>query len=216
MYYLCSEDRKMKTIQSKYEQRLTANVLKEEISSFLISRDSEGVIGSEIMYGSSRRVADMVFISKSRSYAIEIKSEYDTTTRLEGQLEEYLTLFDYVLIFSAPNHIRKIKGVIPDNVGLYSISKNGIEKLRHEKINRNVQKSEMLISIPSAIVKCDFSVKGHLTSDEIRAVVLKHSRKEIHGYFIKFFREKLMLSTYHKKTKAHTFQMCEQGDYYIE
>ena len=57
----------MKTIQSKYEQRLTANVLKEEISSFLISRDSDGVIGSEIMYGSSRREADMVFISKRRS-----------------------------------------------------------------------------------------------------------------------------------------------------
>ena len=102
----------MKTLLNISEQRLTANVLKEKIFSFLMSRDNEGVIGCEVMYGSSRRVADMVFISNSRSYAIEIKSEYDTTTRLEGQLEEYLSLFDYVIIFSAPNHIRKIKGVI--------------------------------------------------------------------------------------------------------
>ena len=145
----------MKTLLNISEQRLTANVLKEKIFSFLMSRDKEGVIGCEVMYGSSRRVADMVFISNSRSYAIEIKSEYDTTARLEGQLEEYLSLFDYVIIFSAPNHIRKIKGVIPENVGLYSISTDGIEKLRNEKINHNAQKSEMLMSIPSATVKCD-------------------------------------------------------------
>lgn len=82
-----------------------------------------------------------------------------------------------LLFFSAPNHIRKIKGVIPENVGLYSISTDGIEKLRNEKINHNAQKSEMLMSIPSATVKCDFSIKGHLTSDEIRATVLKYSKR---------------------------------------
>lgn len=206
----------MKTLLNISEQRLTANVLKEKIFSFLMSRDNEGVIGCEVMYGSSRRVADMVFISNSRSYAIEIKSEYDTTTRLEGQLEEYLSLFDYVIIFSAPNHIRKIKGVIPENVGLYSISADGIKKLHHEKINHNVKKSEMLMSIPSAIVKCDFSIKGHLTSDEIRATVLKYSKKDIHNYFINYFREKLMLSQYNRNTHKHKPEMCEIEDYYIE
>lgn len=205
----------MKALLKKNDQRLTANVLKEKISSFLMNRDGEGVIGSEVMYGSSRRVADMVFISKSRSYAIEIKSEYDTTARLEGQLEEYLALFDYVIIFSAPNHIRKIKGEIPENVGLYSISENGIEKLRHEKINRHAQKSEMLISIPSAIVKYDFSVKGKLTSDEIRAVALKHSHKVIHNYFINYFKDRLLLSPYKKETKAHKYEVSEQEDYII-
>lgn len=54
----------MKALLNKNDQRLTANVLKEKISSFLMNRDGEGVIGSEVMYGSSRRVADMVFISK--------------------------------------------------------------------------------------------------------------------------------------------------------
>lgn len=196
-------------------QRLTANILKEEISSFLMKRDEKGIIGNEVMYGSSRRVADMVFISKCRSYAIEIKSEYDTTTRLKGQLEEYLALFDYVIIFSAPNHIGKIKGIIPENVGLYSISSDGIERLRHEKINHHAQKSEMLISIPSATVKYDFSVKGKLTSDEIRAVALKHSHKVIHNYFINYFKDRLLLSSYHKETKAHKYETSEQEDYII-
>lgn len=84
---------------SNINQRLTANVLKEMITSFLLSHDSNGIIGYEVMYGSSRRVADMVFISRGHSFAIEIKSEFDTISRLKGQLQEYHTLFDYILIF---------------------------------------------------------------------------------------------------------------------
>lgn len=180
-------------------QRLTADALKEMITSFLLSRDCNGVIGYEVMYGSSRRVADMMFISKGHSYAIEIKSEFDTTARLEGQLEEYQTLFDYIIIFSAPNHISRINEAIPNYVGLYSINKFGIKKIRRETINRRVQKSEMLISIPSVAVKTYFSVKGKLSSDEIRSVVLQKSMKEIHFYFISYFKEKLISSAHHPK-----------------
>lgn len=179
--------------------KLDAKYLKELISSFLLSRDNNGVIGYEVMYGSSRRVADMVFISKGHSYAIEIKSEFDTIARLEGQLEEYQTLFDYIIIFSAPNHISRINEAIPDYVGLYSINNMGIKRLHREKINRHVQKSEMLISIPSVAVKTNFSVKGKLSSDEIRSVVLRKSMKEIHSYFIAYFKEKLESSAPHPK-----------------
>lgn len=202
------------TFAANNTKRLTANALKESISAYLASRDPYGTIGSEVMYGSSRRVADMVFISNGHSYAIEIKSEFDTTARLEGQLEEYRTLFDYILIFSAPNHIEHINEAIPDYVGLYSINKFGIQKLRREKINRHVQKSEMLISIPSAAVKSDFSVKGKLSSDEIRSVVLRKSIKEIHSYFITYFKEKLELSTTnHKKRIPEGIETFE--DYVI-
>ena len=189
------------TFTAHNTNRLTANALKQSITAYLISRDPSGIIGSEVMYGSSRRVADMVFISNGHSYAIEIKSEFDTTARLEGQLEEYQTLFDYIIIFSAPNHIDRINANIPDYVGLYSINKYGIQKLRREKINRHVQKSEMLISIPSAAVKTDFSVKGKLSSDEIRSVVLRKSMKEIHSYFITYFKEKLESSASRQKKK---------------
>ncbi len=186
------------TFATNNVKRLTAKALKESISAYLSSRDPYGIIGSEVMYGSSRRVADMVFISKGHSYAIEIKSEFDSTVRLEGQLEEYQTLFDYIIIFSAPNHINCINTAIPDYVGLYCINKSGIKKLRREKLNRHVQKSEMLISIPSAAIKTDFSVKGKLSSDEIRSIVLKKSMKEIHSYFIAYFKEKLESSVSRK------------------
>lgn len=171
--------------------RLTASILKDQISAYLKSRDSNGVIGFEVMYGSSRRVADMVFISQGHSYAIEIKSEFDTTSRLEGQLQEYQTLFDYVIVFSAPNHISTISPILSDNVGLYRIDNNGIKKITCERINHGVLKSEMLISIPSAVIKNDFSIRGKLTSDEIRAIVGKKSYKTIHDYFIKYYITKL-------------------------
>lgn len=196
-------------------QRLTANALKEMITSFLLSRDNNGIIGYEVMYGSSRRVADMVFISKGHSYAIEIKSEYDTMARLEGQLQEYQRLFDYILIFSAPNHLNAIKAVLPQYVGLYSITEAGIQKKQRQIINHHVQKSEMLISIPSSKIKNDFSVKGKLTSDEIRATVLKKSHKTIHDYFINYYKERLLTEKKQSKTESFTTEKDIPEDYII-
>lgn len=183
-------------------QRLTANVLKEMVTSFLLSHDSNGIVGYEVMYGSSRRVADMIFISKGHSYAIEIKSEFDTIARLKGQLQEYNRLFDYILIFSAPKHIDAINEVLPKYVGLYSINESGIMRKQRKKLNRHVQKSEMLISIPSMTVKKDFSVKGKLTSDEIRSAVLKRSFKTIHDYFINYCKERLSTRKSQSNTKS--------------
>jgi len=196
-------------------QRLTANILKKMITSFLLSHDSNGIVGYEVMYGSSRRVADMVFISKGHSYAIEIKSEFDTIARLKGQLQEYNTLFDYILIFSAPNHIDAINAVLPEYVGLYSIDKAGILRKQRKKLNRHVQKSEMLISIPSMTVKNDFSIKGKLTSDEIRAVVLKMSFKTIHDYFINHFKEKLSTRENLNNTESSATENDSPHDYII-
>lgn len=195
-------------------QRLTANVLKEMITSFLLSHDNNGIIGYEVMYGSSRRVADMVFISRGHSYAIEIKSEFDSIARLKGQLQEYHTLFDYILIFSAPNHIDAINAVLPEYVGLYCINETGILRKQRQKINRHVQKSEMLISIPSATVKNDFAVKGKLTSDEIRTVVLKRSFKTIHDYFINYYKERLGTREIQNNTKTSAAEE-DSPDYYI-
>ncbi len=196
-------------------QRLTANVLKEMITSFLLSHDSNGIVGYEVMYGSSRRVADMVFISKGHSYAIEIKSEFDTIARLKGQLHEYHTLFDYILIFSAPNHIDAINAVLPEYVGLYSINEAGILRKQRKKLNRHVQKSEMLISIPSMTVKNDFSVKGKLTSDEIRAAVLKRSFKTIHDYFINYYKERLSTRENLNDTESSATENESPDDYII-
>lgn len=196
-------------------QRLTSSILKEMITTFLLSRDNNGTIGYEVMYGSSRRVADMVFISKGHSYAIEIKSEFDTTTRLENQLQEYQLLFDYVLIFIAPKHLGAINAILPEYVGLYSISNVGIQKKRREKLNRYVQKFEMLISIPSAVVKNKFSIKGKLTSDEIRSVAMKKSYKSIHDYFINYYIEKLSARKSTNNTKTPITSIEDEEDYII-
>lgn len=196
--------------------RLTANILKEQIASFLMSRDNEGIVGYEVMYGSSRRVADMVFISKGYSYAIEIKSEFDTLMRLDGQMQDYQTLFDYILVFSAPKHLGAIKPFLPDFVGLYSISDKGIQRIQREKKNQYVQKTEMLFSIPSVTIKTDFSVKGKLTSDEIRKVVKAKPFKTIHAYFINYFIGKITKGvSHHKIVEDSVHELDTTSDYII-
>mgnify|MGYP004524828547 FL=1 len=198
-----------------HSKKLNASALKEKIYSFLLARDTNGVIGFEIMYGSSRRVADMIFISNGYSYAIEIKSEIDSTSRLKGQLKEYQSLFDYILIFSAPKHVKKIQSEISKDIGLYSISEVAIETVQREKFNRSAQKSEMLISIPSAAVKSEFSIKGKLTSDEIRAQALHLSKKVIHDYFIDYYCQKLTKSPTSITQKDNSKLTIISDDYMI-
>lgn len=179
--------------QNTRDNRLNAKLLKEIVSKFLLDRDPHGIIGYEIMYGSSRRVADIVFISRGHTYAIEIKSEFDTIYRLSGQLFEYQTLFDYVIVFSSKNHLDSIKTTIPNHIGLYVVSDSCITKVQGEKKNPNVQKQEMLISIPASVVRTKFSIKGKLSSDEIRSKALCRSRKVIHDFFIEYLTIKLSM-----------------------
>ena len=203
------------TANNPYSLKHDAKALKEAIAAFLFLRDPEGVVSSEVMFGSSRNVADMVFISKGYSYGIEIKSEFDNTLRLEGQLQEYLLLFDYVLVFTAPKHIDKISPLISEAIGLYCISENGIRRIKREKRNRRVQKTEMLLSIPSAAIKTFFSIKGKLSSDDIRAKVLRKSKVEIHRYFIDYYSNKLLSHTNHTKTLGIPEPERSPDDYII-
>lgn len=73
----------------------------------------------------------------------------------------------------------------------------------------------MLISIPSAAVKNNFSIKGKLTSDEIRSVVMKMSYKSIHNYFISYYIEKLSVRRTRNNTKVPTTPIDTEEDYII-
>lgn len=53
------------------------------------------------------------------SVAYEIKTKYDTTKRLEKQLNDYLTVFEYVYVVCSNDKTSNILKMIPDCVGVY-------------------------------------------------------------------------------------------------
>lgn len=192
--YLCIQKSKeykyfMQVSNNKKNKRLLASDIKNLVADYITSHCGKVNIASEVMYGSSRRVVDMLFIYKNNLYGIEIKSEADNTLRLPGQLAEYEKLFDYILIFSSKNHINKINDIINDGVGLFAIKDNSIVKIKNPSKNYNVDKMEMLNTIPSTVIKSKLNLLGNINSDDIRKIAKRISKKRIHDMLLAYLNE---------------------------
>lgn len=174
-------------ITDNKRHKVLAKDLKVIIANYIIEHYGRVILASEVMYGSSRKVVDMLFVYKDNLYGIEIKSEADNTARLSGQLKEYEKLFDYILVFSSENHVNNISRLISEKTGLFYIKKGHIFIVNKPRKNSNTEKVEMLNTIPSSVIKQNFKITGDLNSDEIRKHALKKSKKDIHRLLISYF-----------------------------
>jgi hypothetical protein len=74
--------------------------------------------------------ADSVILNGC-STCYEIKSEFDSLSRLSGQLDSYLRLFDKVNVVVGDGHLASVEKIIPENVGILMLSKrNGFTEVR--------------------------------------------------------------------------------------
>lgn len=82
------------------------------------------------------------------SYAYEIKTELDTISRLENQIIDYQTVFDYISVVIHPKHEKKVKEVLPRAVGIICYHDHGdtieFETRRIAKRNRKIRKKYQL------------------------------------------------------------------------
>jgi len=67
--------------------------------------------------------ADVVIVNGT-STAYEIKSEYDSFTRLKQQIHTYLDVFDFVNVITSDAQADKLKYLLPEVVGLLVLTKN--------------------------------------------------------------------------------------------
>ena len=59
-----------------------SDIIKAKVIDFLIEKFDGVVIGDEVMYGSNRKVVDLLALYNGETYAIEIKSVKDDLRRL--------------------------------------------------------------------------------------------------------------------------------------
>lgn len=166
------------------KKKILANDIKKLVAKYVFAKFGDVKIASEVMYGSSRRVVDMAFIYKENIYAIEIKSEADNTSRLKGQLSEYEKIFDYILVFTSPNHINEVSQLVNEKIGVYSVDREIINQNQRPRKNTDTDKYEMLSTIPSSYIKKELDFSGALDSDEIRKRASKVSKQKIHDMLI--------------------------------
>ena len=128
------------------------------------------IIGNEVMYGTSGKVADLILLYKGNTYAIEIKSDADSLSRIDGQLLEYRKQFNYVIVVCGPKYADILARSLPNGIGLCKILEDEtVMDLRRPKKNTKLEKAEMLFSVKTSYLMkmADFPTAGK-NADEIR------------------------------------------------
>jgi len=79
--------------------------------------------------------ADVVLLNGT-STVYEIKSEYDSFSRLKKQIQSYCDIFDYINVITTNKQAKKITSSLPDKVGVLVLTeRNTISTLRSPKSN---------------------------------------------------------------------------------
>ncbi len=79
--------------------------------------------------------ADVVILNGT-STVYEIKSEYDSFARLEKQIQTYFEIFEFINVITAPSQLEKLKSILPEKVGILSLTKRKtIATIREAKSN---------------------------------------------------------------------------------
>jgi hypothetical protein len=84
--------------------------------------NSDATLLTELRVG--RCVADAVLVN-GLSTCFEIKTEYDSLSRLSEQVSSYRKLFDKIVIISSETHIQNLLEQLPSDIGLNLLTKRG-------------------------------------------------------------------------------------------
>lgn len=111
--------------------------IREPLFDYLEERYGKVRIIEEKQIGKHR--TDVLVVTETFLMGIEIKSDADTYTRLEGQVKEYNKYFDYNWVVVGTKHAHHIEEHVPPFWGIITVERNGDEvdfyELRKALIN---------------------------------------------------------------------------------
>ncbi|MFP5976630.1 sce7726 family protein [Enterobacter mori] len=123
--------------------------------------DSNSYAITEFSIANFTRRVDIFFVKDDTLHAFEIKSEFDSLNRLEGQISEYLNHFDKVTIVAASKFIPNILLKTPSNVGIWEIKDTTFKIIRQGRISR-VKDKLTFIRMMTLVELINLSKKQHL------------------------------------------------------
>ena len=179
----------------KGQNVLSAECIKSQLIDFLMTDFSSDLfIGNEVMYGTKRKLVDLLILNKNQLTAIEIKADNDDMRRMQEQVNESRKIFDYIIVCTTIAHLEKTKQLLSKDIdiGIYVVNEQNIETIRKPKKQRKLDKKEMLFSINSNFLRKKLSLSaGNINSDEVRQHYIKKSMSNIHNLFIDYLQKKI-------------------------
>lgn len=171
-----------------------ADTLKSAYIDYVLKTfDKDVIIGHEVMYGSCGKLADLVLLSNGNTYAIEVKSDSDSLSRIDGQIAEYQKQFNYVIVVCGEKHKKKLQQQLPKGVGLYQVqSDSSVKVVLRPRKNPHLDKDEMLFSVRISYLakQADFPT-AHIGADTIRHIFTKKSTSFVQEMLYEYWREKM-------------------------
>ncbi len=183
----------------------SADYIKGIFIDFLLAQNEDIIIGNEIMYGTERRLVDLLLLKKNRITAIEIKSDNDNLKRFPEQIAEYRKIFNYVVVLITEKHFNKILEIDQKDLGVYVIKKDSsIKKIRSPKLQNNREKNEILYSINSKYLRRIGKPQyKKLNADDIRTQFAKRSLDYLQNLYFDYLKERI--------EPCFTFFLSERG-----
>lgn len=171
----------------------SAEYIKSQLIDFYISESSNNlVIGNEVMYGTKRKLVDLLVLNNNKLTAIEIKTDSDDLRKLKEQITEYKKLFDYVIVCTTNTHLIKIRQSTTQDIGIYIFKEQNIEIIRKPQQQRQLDKSEMLFTINAQYLKQNSNSKiRKYDSDAIRSYYAKRGMHKIRQIFHDYLYSKI-------------------------
>ncbi|NMA73847.1 MAG: sce7726 family protein [Bacteroidales bacterium] len=188
----------------------SAEYIKTKVIDFFIELlgKEKIILGNEVMYGTTRKVVDLLLLTNDSLTAIEIKSENDNLLRLKEQLFEYHKNFNKIILCITEKHLTQIKKNIDKNVGILLYKEDSIQVIKNPIIRKKLDKKEILHSIPSVYLKQISEKKiNALNSDEVRAYYsskpLYQIQKEYYRYMASRLQENYNLFISERGSVSH-------------
>lgn len=174
---------------------LAADSLKAAFIDFVLDNfDDSVVIGHEVMYGSSGRFADIVLLYKGYTYAVEIKSDSDSLSRINEQVHEYQRQFNYVIVVCGQKYSHQLCQRLPKSIGLFQVNGHtDVKELRKPTRKIRLDKEEMLFSIKSAYLSklADFPT-SNISTDAIRSKFAKKRTSCIQEILYNYWESRML------------------------
>jgi hypothetical protein len=195
----------------KKQSAFAAETIKSQLIDFLIADlSSKPFIGNEVMYGTKRKLVDLLIldINQFTATAVEIKADHDDLRRIQEQVDESKKIFDYVVVCTTLSHMEQLKSLLQHDIGIYSVSEQNIEIVRKPTKQRKMDKAEVLFSINSNFLRKKLDATcSHINADELRKIYAKKKTSIIHDLFVDYLYSKVQpkfeLFLQHRGTFTH-------------
>ena len=157
----------------------------------------------EVMYGSRRRMADLVFFDNKLTTAIEIKSDRDSLSKLEGQLRDYKNVFDYTYIAVTEKFFPIELSEEFSSIGVILIKDSAFRIVKKARTQNKKKKEEIIFNIPGSLLRKNLSSREkHCNSEELKKKVSKKSASFISSLFISQLNQKLRFRNQAERRKT--------------